>query len=310
MLSLQAAMSSEDSKVACLATTLLNLQQSILNQFQLVSFDIGLDDACSGANLETDNNFWTTDNIADSSSPLLISNSVSERRSVGFGNDSGDHGNHGGPFSHSSRSFSVSLPRGSQTSLASPPESPRRKSALATLESSNTRITMEQLFEETEPISAELIPTLEHSEECDILERLLERIRIKITKAKWTRDLQEFTVDNTLSASSFENVKKTMNLAISTAGKRWIRSLSNSVRRPCWGILGCKVGETFGEYEAKKFEQMSIILQADHEFGIKIHTIYVFYDLDREQISLKAICSPIDERIIDSLGDYSDQESA
>ncbi|PJF19810.1 hypothetical protein PSACC_00364 [Paramicrosporidium saccamoebae] len=328
---------SPDPNISSLASTLLQLQRSVLQQFRLA-------DSPRSSEREQEEKrrrSWILDPQAE---PILVNNVPSARRSICGGSTSSQSVTSGdSTYSQSmtssdstssqsmkngdstssqsmtsgdstpsqsvasgDRTFSQSVVSGDRTfsqSMTRGSLSDKRRNSCepsTTSQTSSSKVSFAEVKSFQKPTSV--------SDDYGILERLLENIRFKISKAKWTRDLQEFVTDYSLNSAQFSIIHKSMLKASRGLGRRWMRDLSNSPQRPCWGIAGSKVMEAFGEREGTKFYAMGSALQSSQDIDVNVHTIYVIYDFDRMQVSVKAICSSIDEAMIASLGDDDDSE--
>lgn len=256
------ASASSDPKVSIIATVLLKLQQSVLQQFQLAYCSEQED--LKGADCPTGKiqstlppippiEFKSINNFLSHNANNLLSQSVTPPP----------------PISPTSPAATLTTPPPSTSTLQvvmmntessiAPVISnsfrlPNQKNHLPSdeLEASIRSLQGSELFPRTVPremqqrtllgeLPSELVveapPSQVISESLSITERLLENIRFKISKAKWSRDLQEFTSDYALLPNLFDEIKIRMNDAARSIGKRWMRFLASSPRRPCWAIV-------------------------------------------------------------------------
>lgn len=70
-----------------------------------------------------------------------------------------------------------------------------------------------------------------------ILETLLDHVRHKIIKAKWSKDLHEFGSDQMLPVAEFEAIRKDLDHRRAELGTRYVRYLACVAERPCWAIV-------------------------------------------------------------------------
>lgn len=80
-------------------------------------------------------------------------------------------------------------------------------------------------------------PTLAITKQDTIFNPFIDSLCIKISKALWTKDLQEFIVEGGLSVLDFEGVYEKMQKLTESLGGRCVMNVTNAEYRPCWVIV-------------------------------------------------------------------------
>ena len=70
-----------------------------------------------------------------------------------------------------------------------------------------------------------------------ILEAPLNHVRQKIIKAKWSKDLHEFSSDQMLPTAEFEAIREDLDYRRAELGTKCIKYLACAAERPCWAIV-------------------------------------------------------------------------
>lgn len=70
-----------------------------------------------------------------------------------------------------------------------------------------------------------------------VLESLLDHVRQKIIRAKWSKDLHEFSSDQMLSVSEFAAIRKDLDYRRAELSSKYIKYLACAAERPCWAIV-------------------------------------------------------------------------
>lgn len=263
--SIQSAVGSRDPKVSYLASTLSQLQQFVIQQFRLVNIK--------------------DDTIYHSERPVKKSPSGSESIPEPL------------PQPLISEATPVEPPNtGNSPCLQSvPKEAPKtKKRKTGSKKGENLSDADHVVVDLTQGRSSpDPVPPLIDDDQ--ILGYMLANIRHKVSKARWTHDLQEFATGHPMSISQFAQIQESIVQAGRSFGKRGINDLSSSPRRPCWGITGKKMIEALGKRDRQRFKAIKDALQALQESGTNVHTLYILYDFDIEHMSIKAVCSLINQ---------------
>lgn len=70
-----------------------------------------------------------------------------------------------------------------------------------------------------------------------VLEGLLDHVRQKIIRAKWSKDLHEFSSDQMLPVAEFAAIRDDLNHRHAELSSKYIKYLACAAERPCWAIV-------------------------------------------------------------------------